>query len=700
MASKPAQQSGSSPAGWRDLGSDADHTPRRGHTRISEESPVQTTFPRLMLEHAAKRPGAAALREKVFGIWQTTTWADLAAEVRAIACGLAEAGLKRDDHVVVVGENRPRLYAAMLAVQSLGAVPVPLYQDAVATEYVFPMHNAEVRMAIVEDQEQVDKMLEVRALLAEKADKGEAAVRLERIWFDDGRGLRNYSEPGLASLDTLIEAGRAYDRADAEKAGFFDREVAASRPSDVAAMFFTSGTTGNPKGVVHTHATLLDRAGAGARFDRLTEREEVLAYLPPAWIGQNIFSYAQWLACGYVVNCPESASTVMIDLKEIGPTYYFAPPRVFEGLLTSVTIRMEDAGRVKKWLYDRFMAVARRVGPTIMDGKAVGLADKLAYALGNLFVYGPLRNTLGLSRVRVAYTAGEAIGPDLFTFYRSIGINLKQLYGSTETAVFVCLQPDHEVKADTVGVPIEGVEIKVADSGEILVKSAGLLKEYYKNPAATAEVLSADGWYHTGDAGFLDANGHLKIIDRAKDVGRLQGGVHDGAMFAPKYVENKLKFFPFIKEAVAFGDRREKVCAFVNIDFEAVGNWAERRNLPYAGYTDLAGKPEVLELIKDCVEKVNADLAADAMLAGSQVSRFLVLHKELDADDGELTRTRKVRRGYIGEKYQVLLDALYGGKSEQFIETAVKFEDGRTGKVAATLKIVDSKVLPGLKRAA
>ncbi|MFN9745990.1 MAG: AMP-binding protein, partial [Betaproteobacteria bacterium] len=406
---------------------------------------------------------------------------------------------------------------------------------------------------------------------------------------------------------------------------------------------------------------------------------------------QNIFSYAQWLACGYVVNCPESAATVMIDLKEIGPTYYFAPPRVFEGLLTSVMIRMEDAGRVKRWMFQRAMDVARRVGPAVLDGRPVGLLDALKYRLGDLFVYGPLRNTLGFSRVRVAYTAGEAIGPDLFTFYRSIGINLKQLYGSTETAVFVCLQPDHEVKADTVGVPIDGVEIKVAANGEIMVRSPGLLKEYYKNPKATEEVLTADGWYHTGDAGFLDATGHLKIIDRAKDVGRLMGGPADGAMFAPKYVENKLKFFPFIKEAVAFGDKREKVCAFVNIDFEAVGNWAERRNLPYAGYTDLAGKPEVLELIRDCVEKVNADLAADAMLAGSQVSRFLVLHKELDADDGELTRTRKVRRGYIGEKYQVLVDALYGGRAEQFIETAVKFEDGRTGSVSATLKILDAK---------
>ena len=648
---------------------------------------MPTTFPRLMLDHAKARPSAPALREKVYGIWQTTTWAELAQLVRRLACGLAHAGLKRGDHIVVVGDNRPRLYATMLAAQSLGAIPVPLYQDAAVTEYVFPINNAEVRFAVVEDQEQVDKLLELR----------EQCPQLAHIWYDDARGLRNYAEDGLDSLDALVAAGQAHDGSNAR---LFDDEVAQCQPGDVAAMFFTSGTTGNPKGVVHTHATLLDRARAGQAFDKLTEREEVLAYMPLAWIGQNIFSYAQWLACGYVVNCPESAATVMIDLKEIGPTYYFAPPRVFEGLLTSVMIRMEDAGRIKRWMFHAAMDVARRVGPALMDGQKVGALDALKYRLGDLFVYGPLRNTLGFSRVRVAYTAGEAIGPDLFTFYRSIGINLKQLYGSTETAVFVCLQPDHEVKADTVGVPIEGVEIKVAANGEIMVKSPGLLKEYYKNPKATEEVLTPDGWYHTGDAGFLDATGHLKIIDRAKDVGRLMGGPADGAMFAPKYVENKLKFFPFIKEAVAFGDKREKVCAFVNIDFEAVGNWAERRNLPYAGYTDLAQKPEVYALIQECVEKVNADLARDELLAGSQISRFLVLHKELDADDGELTRTRKVRRGYIGEKYQVLVDALYGGRTEQFIETAVKFEDGRTGSVSATLKVADAKTFPAVRRAA
>ena len=640
-----------------------------------------------MLEHAKARPDAPALRVKEYGIWQTTTWADLEKLVRQLACGLAQAGLRRGQHMVVIGENRPRLYASMLAAQALGAVPIPLYQDAAGTEFLFPINNAEVGFAVVEDQEQADKLIELRP----------QCPQLSHLWYDDPRGLRNYSEPGLAALDALIEAGRLHDQANP---GFFDAEVLKTAPGDVAAMFFTSGTTGNPKGVVHTHFTLLDRAKAGADFDHLTSNEEVLAYMPPAWIGQNIFSYAQWLACGYVVNCPESAATVTIDLKEIGPTYYFAPPRIFEGLLTSVMIRMEDAGAFKRGLFHHFMEVAKRVGPSRMDGKTLSLGDRISYALGDLMIFGPLRNTLGFSRVRVAYTAGEAIGPDLFTFYRSIGINLKQLYGSTETAVFVCLQPDHEAKADTVGVPIDGVQIRVAENGEILVKSPGLLKEYYKNPAATAEVLTAEGWYHTGDAGFLDAGGHLKIIDRAKDVGRIQGGANDGAMFAPKYVENKLKFFPYIKEAVAFGDGRAKVCAFINIDMEAVGNWAEKRNLPYGGYTDLAGKPEVRELVRECVEKVNVDLAADERLAGSQISRFLILHKELDADDGELTRTRKVRRGYIGEKYQVLVDALYAGKAEQFIETAVKFEDGRSGSVSATLKLVEVKTLPAVKRAA
>ncbi|WP_296445712.1 AMP-dependent synthetase/ligase, partial [Rhodoferax sp. UBA5149] len=397
---------------------------------------MQTTFPRLLLNHAAQRPAEPAMREKEYGIWQALSWAELATLVEHLSCGLHQAGLRRGEHMIVVGANRPRLYATMLAAQSLGAIPIPLYQDAAALECVFPINNAEVRFAFAEDQEQVDKLLEIR----------EQCPQLSNIYFDDPRGLRKYDEPGLTSLDALLANGRAFATL---HANFFKAEVNQVKPDDVGAMFFTSGTTGNPKGVVHTHNSLLNRAKAGADFDKLTHAEEVLAYLPPAWIGQNIFSYAQWLACGYVVNCPESAATVTIDLKEVGPTYYFAPPRVFEGLLTSVMIRMEDAGAIKRRMFHYFMAVAQRVGPAKMDGKTVSFTDGVLYALGNVLVYGPLRNNLGMSRVRVAYTAGEAIGPDLFTFYRSIGINLKQLYGSTETAVFVCLQPDNEARADT-----------------------------------------------------------------------------------------------------------------------------------------------------------------------------------------------------------------------------------------------------------
>jgi len=641
------------------------------------------TFPRLLLDHAHWRDKHPALREKDLGIWQTWTWAQVADEVKKLAAGLHVQGFRRGDHLAIIGENRPRLYFAMMAAQSLGGIPVPMYQDAIAAEMVYVFHNAEIGYAIVEDQEQVDKMLEVR----------EQHPLLKHIYYDDPRGLRHYTQEGLLPFEELLRLGQGLLSVQPQ---FVDEEIAKGSPDDTAALFYTSGTTGKPKGVVQTHRSLIDRARVCTEMEGLTVYEDVLAYLPLAWIGQNIFSYAQALATGYTVNCPESPSTVTNDMREIGPTYYFAPPRVFEGLLTQVMIRMEDAGRLKRKMFQYFMDVARKVGADILDGRPVGFGDRILYRLGDLFVYGPLRNVLGMSRVKVAYTAGEAIGPDLFSFYRSIGINLKQLYGSTETAVFVCIQQNGRVKPDTVGPPIAGVEVKIKDTGEILLKSPGLLKEYYKNPEATAEVMDAEGWYHTGDAGYLDADGDLKIIDRANDVGKLS----DGTLFAPKYIENKLKFFQFIKEAVAFGHGRDMGTAFINIDFEAVGNWAERRGMPYAGYIDLAGRPEVLDLVTECVEKVNADLAADPKLANSQIHRFLILHKELDPDDDELTRTRKVRRRFIQDKYGVLVEALYSDRKEQFIETQVKFEDGRTGKISATLKIRDAKVFPAMAKAA
>lgn len=640
------------------------------------------TFPRLLFHHAQVRGSAPAIREKDLGIWQTWTWSGVAERVRALASGLAALGFKRGDNLAIIGDNRPHLYMMMSATQCLGGVPVPLYQDAVADEMLFVLQDAAVRFAMAENQEQVDKLLDVK----------DQVPLLEHIVYDDPRGMRHYNQPFLHDIRALMEMGRIHNR---NHPDFLDAEVAQGRASDVSVMLYTSGTTGMPKGVCQTHAAFIASAQGGRQIDHLEAAGDILSYLPMAWVGDHLFSFAQALVVGFTINCPESGDTVMTDLREIGPTYYFAPPRVFESLLTSVMIRMEDAGAIKRKMFHYFLRVAKRCGSAILDGKPVRSSDRLLYGLGTLLVYGPLRNVLGLSRIRVAYTAGAAIGPELFSFYRSIGINLKQLYGQTETCAYVCLQPDGQVKPSSVGAPAPGVEIKIASNGEVLVKGPMLLKEYYKRPDATAGSMNADGYFLTGDAGFIDADGHLNIIDRAKDVGRLA----NGAMFAPNYIENKLKFFQYIKEAVCFGHERDQVCAFINIDAGAVGNWAERQGIAYSGYTDLAGKPQVHELVKSCVDEVNTILANDAMMADSQVHRFLILHKELDPDDDELTRTRKVRRKFVAKKYQVLIEALYSGQSTQFIETEVKFEDGRRGKVSADLRIIDAKTLSAAQQA-
>ncbi len=636
----------------------------------------EDTLPALLFKNAEVRGKKTAIREKDLGIWQSWTWSQVSTEVAYLACGLAAKGFSRGSNLAIIGDNRPRLYWSFAASQTLGGVPVPLYQDAIAEEMIYVFNDAEIEFAIVEDQEQVDKLLEIMP----------RCNKLKHIVYDDTRGMRHYDNPALISYDELRQLGQQYLT---EHADFLSRELDQCRPDDISVILYTSGTTSKPKGVCLSHKACIDVASGDMSFDGYKDDGEILSYLPMAWVGDHLFSYAQSIVAGFTVNCPESSETVMIDMKEIAPTYYFAPPRVFENLLTTVTIRMEDASNLKKWLYRTFMAVARRSGSEIMDGKRAPLLDRVLYAIGNLFVFAPLRNNLGMSRIQCAYTGGAAIGPDLYRFYRSIGINLKQLYGQTETLAYVCKQPNGEARLDTVGSPMPGVDIKVADKGEILVKSPGLLKEYYKNPEATQESLTDDGYFRTGDAGFVDQDGHLKIIDRAKDVGALT----DGTMFAPQFLENKLKFFPFIKEAVCFGDKRDNVTAFINIEMEAVGNWAERQGLGYSGYVDLAGKTEVYDLLADCIEQVNADLAAEDSLSGSQIKRFLILHKELDADDDELTRTRKVRRGFVAEKYGVLINALYDGSKDCFIETQVKFEDGRTGNIAATLAIRDLKTV-------
>ena len=635
---------------------------------------LPVSVPQLLARNVAQHGNKAAYREKEFGIWQSWTWAEAAAEIDALALGFIEIGAAVGDYVAILGRNRPAMYWAMVAAQKCGCIPVPLYQDAAAEEIAYALDHCGARFAIAGDQEQVDKIADVRAGLH----------ALEHVIYLDGRGLRKYDHSHMTSYENVQAKGRASAKG-AEMAARSD----ALNYDSTCVMLYTSGTTGRPKGVVLSNRNVIETSKNSADFDHLRAGDEVLAYLPMAWVGDFIFSIGQAMWTGFCVNCPESEHTMMTDLREIGPTYYFAPPRVFEGQLTAVMIRMEDASRFKKWLFDHFMAVARKVGPALLDGKPVGTIDRLRYALGNIFVYGPLKNTLGLSRVRVGYTAGEAIGPEIFDFYRSLGINLKQLYGQTEATVFITQQPDGEVRSDTVGVPSPGVELKIAENGEVFYRSPGVFVEYYKNADSTASTKDAEGWVATGDAGFIEeGTGHLRIIDRAKDVGQMASG----ALFAPKYVENKLKFYPNILEAVVFGGGKDRCTAFINIDLTAVGNWAERNNIAYSSYQELSQHPRVLDMITQHVNEVNRSVAADPMLAGCQVHRFLVLHKELDADDGEMTRTRKVRRNIIEDKFSDLIAALYGASGSIYTETEVTYEDGRKGKISATLDIRDAVV--------
>ena len=659
---------------------------RRDRARAPQRRRVASaldTFPKVLRHNAARFADRPAMREKEYGIWQTWTWAGYLDEVRRFAAGLAGLGFSRGDKLFLLGQNRPRLYFATSAAQCLGGVPVPTYHDAVADEVRHVVGHSEARFAVAEDQEQVDKVLEA-------AGEG---PELAAIVYDDPRGLRDYDAARVRSFESVRELGA--ERL-GEAPGLVDACIDAGAGADVSVLLYTSGTTGQPKGVVLTYDNLRSIAQACIDHEGLDESDEVIAYLPMAWIVDHFISYAQAHLTGCCVCCPESPETVLQDSREIGPTYHFTSPRVLENHRTSIMIRMEDASRPKRAMFHYFLEVARRAGRARQRGEAVRVADRLLYALGRLLVYEPLKNQLGMSRTRLAYTAGEAIGPDMFDFYRSIGIPVKQVYGQTEASPFVTIQPDDQVRSDTVGTPLGCVQVKVSEEGEVLFRSPGVFHSYFKNPEATASARDAEGWVHTGDAGFFDREGHLKIIDRTKDVGRLNGG----AMFAPKYLENKLKFFPWVLEAVCFGDRRDEVTAFINIDLSAVGDRAERRGLAYASYQELAGHPDTYRLIGDCIARVNEDLAGDERLADSQIRRFLILHKELDADDGELTRTRKLRRRIIAERYAVLVRALYDGSERCVIESEVRFEDGRRGVLGGDLRIEAARTFDGLARSA
>jgi long-chain acyl-CoA synthetase len=624
-----------------------------------------TTLPQLLLRNA-ERFGRrkAAIREKDRGIWQTYSWTDSLEQIKAFALGLAALGFQRGDKLAIIGDNRPRLYWALTAAQSLGGIPVPLYQDAIAKELLYVLDHSDSCMVVAEDQEQVDKILELK----------EGLPRLKQIIYDNPKGLRHYKDPLLLSFIAVQETGQRFER---DHPGSFEAQVHTGTASDVALMCYTSGTTGFPKGVMLTHRNLIATAENLLQVDRYVEQDEVMAYLPMAWVGDTVLSVVMAQVTGMCVNCPERPETVQQDMKEIGPSVLIAPPRIWENMLSQVQVMMEDSTFLKRKLYQLFSPIAERVASLHMQKQPMPFLTKLSYQLGNLFIYAPIRDRLGLRRIRYAYTGGAALGPEVFLFFRGLGVNLKQVYGQTEIASISCMHRDDAVKIETVGQPIPGTEVRLTESGEIISRNLGVFLGYYKNPAATAEVLR-DGWLHSGDTGLIDEDGHLVFFDRTNDVAQLT----DETRFAPTYIENKLKFSPYIKEAVVVGQDRPHVAAIINIDFEVVGKWAERRGIPYTSYTDLSRKPEVYQRIYQEVMRVNRGLPHTM-----RIQKYVLLHKELDPDDEEMTRTRKIRRRYIAQKYADIIEAFYNERLEVKVKTVITYQDSRQAEIEYTLPI-------------
>ena len=631
-----------------------------------------STLPWLLRRNAKTLSDRPAIREKHRGIWQSVTWAQYFDEVRALALGLAASGFRRGEHLAVIGDNRPTLYWAQLAAQCLGGVAVPMYQDSIAAELAYVLEHAEVSVIVVEDQEQADKILSLKDKLP----------KLRLLIYDDPLGMRQYDYSFLKSFKEIQAAGRDFGT---NNPGFVEREIDAGAEDDLALLAYTSGTTGSPKGVMLSHRNLVSAADAFVKAESIRLGDEWLCYLPMAWVGDVLYSTVLSLLVGFTCNCPESPDTVQRDLRELGPTAWLAPPRIWENMLTSVQVRAADASFLKRKLFEYFRGIAERAELLRGDGKKVPILLKLQLAVGEFVVYGPVRDRLGLRRVRWAYTGGAPLGPDAFRFFRSFGVNLKQIYGATELCGLVALQPDAEADPNSVGRLCPSVEVRIDPSSEVLVRSPGMFKGYYKQSEATRDTMTADGWLRTGDAGFLDPRGHLVIIDRAKDVGQLACG----EAFAPQFIENKLKFSPFIGEAVAFGHDRPFVAAMIAINGETVSKWAERQGIAYGSYQDLSANPRVRALIRDEIRKCNAGLPEAA-----RIRRFMLLNKELDADDNEVTRTRKIRRRFVGEKYKAVIDALYGGCSDVELVADITFEDGRKSTIRSNVAIENADETP------
>jgi len=631
----------------------------------------EATFPKL-LAALAERHGdrRVALQEKRFGIWQPITWGEHHRRVRAFAHGLATLGFARGETLAILGDNRPEWVISELAAQSLGGRSVGLYPDGVVDEIHHVLDHAGVRIVVCEDQEQVDKLIALR--------EGGRLQTVEHIVSYDPRGLARYAVDLLVQFDELERRGAELE---AERPGWLDGEVAAGRASDTAILCTTSGTTGKPKLAMLSHDNLLTMGSNLMSIDPIDRDDEYVSFLPLAWIGEQMIALACGLQAGFTLSFPEDAATVRSDMREIGPRLMFSPPRIWESLLSTVQVRLSDAGWLKRRVFAAGQAIGTRAADRRLAGRRLGPALSLGHAVAELVALRPVRNQLGLTRVRRAYTGGAPLGPDVFRFFHSIGVNLKQIYGQTEICGIAVMHTDDAVRFNTVGVGIPGTDVEIGEGSEILLRSPAVFSGYYRNEEATAEALR-DGWLHTGDAGYLDDDGHLVVIDRAKDVMEAA----DGTVFSPAFIENKLKFSPYVDEAVVFGGGdRPHVAAMVAIDMETVGTWAEKRKLSYTTYTDLAQKPEVYSLVAEAVARANDDLP-EAM----RIQRFVLLHKQLDADDEELTRTRKVRRGTIATRYGGIIRALYGDDDSVTISSVVAYQDGTQATREISLRIAST----------